>query len=377
MALTPAEREQRYVIKQKLLNYDEYKLKQKLKNKKYYASKVKHIELKEEDLIIKPPENNEVFEYLKPIKKRINPINKSKLNINTINLYIKTMKKIYLAYHKIELLDDVDLFNALSNKLYDINNINTQFGFIKTNVYDIVKNNNKNDVRILYSVITRFKYFSIPVKQLYPYILKFQDTYDSNRANKEVDDTVISQMNSLSFDKKDIINKFNENTDLSVNEKIIFVLLTLFPTRRPVDYRKMLVAFNEPPNQSKINYSDKYNYYYNKTFYFNITKNKKLQKFTVPDELDDILKSLISTKNNNEFLLSFNNKQLTQIQLSKLIMNTFYKIYKVAISAVEVRRLYATYLKKLVENKLISIREHKDISDMMNHNYEENKKYSY
>jgi len=45
MALTPAEREQRYVIKQKLLNYDEYKLKQKLKNKKYYASKVKHIEL--------------------------------------------------------------------------------------------------------------------------------------------------------------------------------------------------------------------------------------------------------------------------------------------------------------------------------------------
>jgi len=71
------------------------------------------------------------------------------------------------------------------------------------------------------------------------------------------------------------------------------------------------------------------------------------------------LKSLISTKNNNEFLLSFNNKQFTQIQLSKLIMNTFYKIYKVAISAVEVRRLYATYLKKLVENKLISIREHK------------------
>ena len=58
-------------------------------------------------------------------------------------------------------------------------------------------------------------------------------------------------------------------------------------------------------------------------------------------------------------------------------MNTFYKIYNVSISAVEIRRLYATYLKNLAENKLITIREHKDISDMMNHNYEENKKYSY
>ena len=377
MALTPAERKQRYIIKHKSLNNDEYKLKEKLKNKKYYASKVKHIELNDKDLIIKSNDPNNEYIYLPPIKKRINPINKSKLNINTFNLYIKTMKKFYLAYHKTELTDDTDLSNVLSKKPYDINNINAQFGFIKKNIYDIVKNNNKNDIRILYSVITRFKYFSVPVKQLYPYILKFQDVYDTERANKVVDSTVATKMNSLSFDKNDIIDKYNENSHLTDNEKLIFVLLTLFPTRRPVDYRKMLVSFNEPKNQSKLNYVDKYNYYYNKTFYFNITKNKKQQQFTVPDELDDIIKSLITTKNNNEFLLSFNNNQLTQIQLSKLIMNTFYKIYKVSISAVEIRRLYATHLKNLAENKLITIREHKDISDMMNHNYEENKKYSY
>jgi hypothetical protein len=376
MALTPAERKQRYINKQKLLNDNEYKLKEKLKNKKYYASKVKHIELKEDDLVIKPSKADEEFEILPPIKKRINPINKSKLNINTINLYVKTMKKFYLAYHKTDLINDNDLSNLLSNKPYDINNINSQFGFVKNTIYDIVKNNNKNDIRILYSVITRIKYFSTPVKQLYPYILKFQDNYDTERANKVVDDTIATKMNSLSFDKKDILEKFN-NTDLSINEKLIYVLLTLFPTRRPVDYRKMLVSFNEPQNQSKLNYVDKYNFYYNKTFYFNITKNKKLQKFTVPDELDDILKTLISTKNNNDFLLSLNNKQFTQIDLSKLVMSTFYKIYNVSISAVEIRRLYATHLKKLVENKLITIKDHRDICDMMNHNYEENKKYSY
>lgn len=377
MALTAAERKKRYIDKHRLLNNDEYKLKEKLKNKKYYASKVKHIQLNDDELIFKSNEPNVEFVYLKPIKKRINPINKSKLNINTINLYIKIMKKIYLAYHKTELIDDIDLINSLSNKPYNINTINIQFGFIKDNVYDIIKNNNKNDIRILYSVITRFKYFSSPVKQMYPYILNFQDAYDTQRANKIVDNTIITKMNSLSFEKNDILNKLNEKTDLSDNEKIIYVLLTLFPTRRPVDYRKMLVSFEEPQNQSKLNYVDKYNYYYNKTFYFNITKNKKLQKFTVPDELDNILKSLISTKKHNEFLLSINNKQFTQIELSKLIMNTFYKIYDIAISAVEIRRLYATHLKKLVTDNIITIREHKDISDMMNHNYEENKKYSY
>lgn len=377
MALTPAERKQRYILKHKALNGDEYKLKEQMKNKKYYASKVKHIELKEDDLVIKAPEPKHEFILLKPIKKRLNPINKSKINVNTISLYIKTMKKLYLAYHSEELPDDTELSNVLSNKKYDINVINTQFGFIKDNIYDIIKNNNKNDIRILYSVITRFKNYSKTVKQMYPYILNFQDAYDTERANKVVDNTIATKMELLDFNKANILEKFNEKTDLTDNEKLIYVLLTLFPTRRPVDYRKMLISFNEPSNQSKRTYIDKNNYYYNKTFYFNITKNKKLQKFAVPDELDSIIKSLITTKEDNEYLLSSNKAQLTQIQLSKLIMNTFYKIYNVSISAVEIRRLYATHLKKLAENKLITIREHKDICDMMNHNYEENKKYSY
>lgn len=377
MVLTPAERKARYIEKQKLFNNDEYKLKQKIKNKKYYASKFKHTELTDEELI--PPNENITteFVYLEPIKKRINPINKSKLNMNTIHIYTKTMKKFYFDFHKVELINDIDLINLLSNKPYNIDNINSQFGFIKKNIYDFIKNYNKDDLRILYSVITRIKYFSVPVKQLYPYILNFQNIYNSNRANKIIDNSVISKLKSLSFDKNDILDKFNNSTNISTNEKLIFVLLTLFPTRRPVDYRKMLITFNEPPNQSKLNYNDKFNFYYNKSFYFNITKNKKIQKFTVPDELDTIIKSLTSNKKNNDFILSINNKQFTQIQLSKLIMNTFFKLYDVSISAVEIRRLYATHLKYLVDNNMLSEKEHRDISEMMNHNYEENKKYSY
>lgn len=379
MALTPAERKRRYVLKHKALNNDEYKQKEKMKNRKYYASKVKHIELKEDELAVTAhePEPKHEFVLLKPIKKRLNPINKSKINVNTIGSYLKTMKKLYLAHHNEELPDDTEILNVLSNKKYDMNVIDAQFGFIKDTIYDIIKNNNKNDIRILYSVITRFKYYSKTVKQLYPYILKFQDAYDTERANKVIDNTIAIKMKLLDFNKANILEKFNENTDLSDNEKLIYALLTLFPTRRPVDYRKMRVAFHVPPTQSKLSYIDKNNYYYNKTFYFNITKNKKLQQFTVPDELDDIIKSLITTKEDNEYLLSLHKNQLTQTQLSKLVMETFYKIYNVSISAVEIRRLYASHLKKLSENKLITIREHKDICDMMNHNYEENKKYSY
>jgi len=377
MALTAAERKKRYIEKQKLENNEEYKLKEKLKNKKYYAAKFKHIDIKETEILPVKTETMPEFIHLEPIKKRVNPINKSKLNNNTIQLYLKTMKSIYYSFHKSELNDDIDLLNILSNKPYNLENINLQFGFIKNNIYDIIKNNNKNDIRNLYSVITRIKLFANPVKQLYPYILNYQNIYNANRANKIIDKSVKNKIESLSFNKNDIIDNLNKHHDLLSNEKLIYALLTLFPTRRPVDYRKMLITFSEPRNQSKLKYEDKNNYYYNKTFYFNITKNKKIQKFQISDDLDNIIQSNIQDKKEGEYLLSNNNKQFTQNELSKLIMNTFFKIYEISISAVEIRRLYATYLKSLYDKKELSEAEHRHICDMMNHNYEENKKYSY
>jgi hypothetical protein len=375
MALTSAERKKRYIEKQKLLNNDEYKLKQKLKNKKYYALKVKHIVI--DDVIEEPSKQEPEFILLEPIKKRINPINKSILNNNTIGLYLKTMKNIYYAYNKSELSDDTDLLNILSNKPYNLQNINNQLAFIKKDIYNVIKSNNKDDIRILYSVITRIKTFAKQVKQLYPYILNFQNKYNEKRINKKVDNVVKNKLETLSFVKEDIIEKIN-NTDLSNNEKLIYALLTLFPTRRPVDYRKMVIISSEPPIvNKKTKKEDIKNYYYNKKFYFNITKNKKIQKYDVPDELNAIIQSIVSHKKDTEYLLSINGNQYTQTEMSKLVMNTMYKIYGVSISAVEIRRLYATYLKSLVDEKKLSEKEHRNICDMMNHNYEENKKYSY
>lgn len=377
MALTPAERKQRYIEKQKLNNHEQYKLKEKLKNKLYYATKVKHID---SSLIVVSPEIKEKqeFIFLEPIKKRINPINKSNLNNNTINLYLRTIKKFYYDFHKHELQDDSDILNLLSNKPYNINNISLQFDFIKANIYDIIKSYNEDDIRILYSVITRFKNFSKTVKQLYPYILRFQNIYNTNRTNKKIDDSIKKQIDIFSFDKEFIIQIINSDShnDLSNNEKLIFLLLTLFPTRRPVDYRKMKFSLSEPqPYKKKTKYEDKYNYYFNEFFYFNITKNKKVQKFKIDSYLNTFIKDL--GLNNDDFILSNNGIQFTQNQLSKLVMNVTFKIYGISISALEIRRLYATHLKSLSDAKIITETEHREYSEMMNHNYEENKKYSY
>ena len=46
-------------------------------------------------------------------------------------------------------------------------------------------------------------------------------------------------MEAISFRKEDILKILsNENLHLTETEKLIFALMTLFPTRRAVDYRK-------------------------------------------------------------------------------------------------------------------------------------------
>jgi hypothetical protein len=378
MALTSAERKQRYRVKQKSQNYDEYKLKEKMKNKNYYANKIKHIDTTKENEQKDEKDSKEQWIYLEPLKKRINPINKSKLNNNTIELYLKTMKKLYKNYHDTELSDDSDLINVLTNKPYNLEKINTQLGFIKKRVYDIIKESNSQDIRIIYSVITRIKSYAMPVKQIYPYLNKNQTKYSETRENKTIDDITQKKINILSFDKDDIIAKYNVFKDqLSSNQKLIYVLLTLFPTRRAVDYRKMKVKLSEPQSEKKKVYEDKNNYYYNKHLYFNVTKNKKIQKYEILEELDNILRPIIESKKDGEYLLNKNGNQMTQNELTREIMETTYKIYGISISAVEIRKLYATHIKEMVKEKKITEKEHREISDRMNHKYEENKLYAY
>jgi len=90
-----------------------------------------------------------------------------------------------------------------------------------------------------------------------------------------------------------------------------------------------------------------------------------------------LINKIINNRENKHLLLNNDNKEYSNSCLSIFIMKTFNKIYGISISAVEIRRLYSTYLQKEVKNGNISEERHRIICEMMNHSYEENKKYAY
>ena len=380
MPLTNAERQKRYREKQLLHNKEAYDKKISLKMKKHYR-KLKNeediVDKKEEDIVDK----EFILMELKPIKRRINPLNKSKLNEKSIELYLKTIKKIYKNYYKKEIEDDSDLLNILTNKPYNLDKLTLQLEFIKTDLYNVIKENYK-DITILYAVITRIKNFAKQVKQLYPYIEQKQNIYNEKRITKKPDMIIEHKIETLSFKKEDILSILNnDNIQLTETERLIYGLMTLFPTRRAVDYRKMLISDTKPKKEAKLKINERNNYYYNKQFYFNVTKNKDIQQFDIPDELDKLINEMIIKRqnktDNKHLLLNNENKEFSNSSLSIFIMKTFNKIYNISISAVEIRRLYSTYLQKEVKKGDITEEKHRKICEMMNHSYEENKKNAY
>lgn len=374
--LTGAQKQKRHADKLKAeLGEEEYKRLMKIKNKKKYDKLKDNNDIKEKKQI---PEF--VYVELKPLKRRLCRLNKSKLNDETVKIYLKTVKKVYKNYYKKDLDDDTDLMNVLTNKPYDVNKLSSQLSFIKTDLPNVIINNHK-DIKNIYAVITRIKNFTKTVKALYPYIEQKQIDYENNRANKTADETVKRKINILSFVKEDVLNIINDDDlNLTNNEKLIIGLMLLFPTRRPVDYRRMLISETLPKKETKVKISLRKNYYFNKEFYFNITKNKDIQHFHVPQELDLLINNVIASNDNdaNKYLLLNNkNEQFSSSGLSLFIMKTFKKVFDTSISAVEIRRLYSTYLKKQVADGIITEQEHRNVCYMMNHSYEENKKYAY
>ncbi len=413
MPLTRAEISKRYREKQKLINSEVFKEKERIRGNLNYKkiknelnsdnndlndkedlnnlndlNDVKDKEDKEDkekipkhliDLNIAKIDENGFIIY-KPLTKRINSLNKSKLQPQTIQLYFNSFKKVYKKFTKTDMDDKFqnELLNLLNNKLYDINYVKDKLNFLKKNLYMFIKSLNKNELQYVYSIITRIKGYASIVKSLYPYLVQKQNEYQQSRDNIELNNIDKIKYNKLSFNKSDILNIINSNDhSLNEREKLIFGLFTLFPVRRPIDYNRMILTSNEPINEEKKTISDRNNYYYNGVFYFYRTKNKDIQKFIVPSELDSIIKDYIKERNSNFLLLSDNNKQLSISAFRIHIMKVFNKIYDISFSGVELRHYYSTYINYLVKMKKMSIDEHKMICDMMNHSYEENKKYAY
>jgi hypothetical protein len=332
--------------------------------------------------------DNSGFIIYKPLKKRIKTLNKSILQPQTIKLYYNSFNKIYKNYSKNELSEifNTELLKLLSNDKYNLKIINIELEFLKKDLYNFIKPLTKNELQYLYSILTRIIGYAPIIKKIYPYLLQKQIEYQQSRANIELKDINYIKYNKLSFNIDDvlqILNHFNDNkiesdkNYLTSRDKLIFGLFMLLPVRRPIDYLRMIIIDKEPLTEDKILIHKRNNYYYDKTFYYNRTKTKEIQKITVPDELDILIKNYINDRISGCLLLDNNNKQYNSSNLSIHIMRIFSKIYDISISAVELRHYYSTYINYLVKQKELTEKQHRNICDMMNHSYEENKKYAY
>lgn len=419
-----------YKEKQKLNNLEEYKLKQRLKNQKYY-NKLKNANFNtnhfNNDNDVKPyvypdSDNEDVKEVVnevvinevvkedvkevvkkdikedvkfitdlnileiddsgfiiyKPIPKRLNPVNTSYLQPQTIKLYFNCFKKAYFNYfqsHMEQLFQD-ELLNLLHNNPYNILYIQEKLDFLNNDLYLFIKSLNKNDIQFIYSIISRIDGFDSIICKLYPYILLNQIHYQNSRDNKIMDVQENLKYNRLSFIKSDVLRLLHLK-NLDNREKLLFSLFMLFPVRRPIDYIRMFLIDSEPVFDDSILINERKNYYFNAKFYFYRTKNKEIQIFDVPNELDAIIKNYINLRINGPLLLDNFNKEYDNSTIRIHIMKVFKKIYDISFTGLELRHFYSTYINQLVKENKLSILEQIDISKKMNHSYEENKKYSY
>lgn len=387
--MTNAERQKKFRERQLLNNKDEYLHTQSQYKKKQYRKKYKDGELEEtdnEDEI--KDEIKEEFVLLKPIKKRQVLLNKTIIMDDTKKTYIKSLSKIYNSYYHKDITNEFneELIKLLSVQKYNINLIKQEFKDIDKDIYNIIKNtSNKSDIRNLHAIITRIRGLSNLVKKIAPYIDDTQKQYVIARNNKVFTNAIKRKYDALSFKKEDIIkNLNNDDLELTSKEKLLYGLFTLFHTRRPIDYNRMFIVNEKPKYENRKKFKDRNNYYYDGVFYFYITKNKQIQKYDVPTELQLLIENEMRSRNDideeNKKYLLLNNENKSYKYSSKLscdIMLVFKKIYKLSISAVEIRRLYCTYLKYQVKDGYMTEQEHRKIAEMMNHTYEENLKYSY
>ena len=387
--MTNSERQKKFRERQLLNNHDEYLHTQSQYKKKQYRKKYKDGELDEtdnEDEI--KDEIKEEFVLLKPLKKRPALLNKKIINDDTKKSYIRSLSKIYNSYYHKQITEEFkdELNKLLSMQKYNIKLIKEEFNIIDKDIYDIIKNtSNKSDIRNLNSIISKIRGFSNLIKKITPYTDFNQQKYINNRANKKFTKAIKRKYDALSFKKDDIIKNLNNNDlQLTSKEKLLYGLFTLFHTRRPVDYNRMIIATEKPKYENRKKIKDRNNYYFDGIFYFYVTKNKVIQKYNVPPELQVLIDDEIKSRNDihiddkNKLLLNNENKYYKYgSNLSRDIMLVFKKIYKVSISAVEIRRFYCTYLKYQVEDGHMTENQHREIAEMMNHSYQESLDYSY
>lgn len=283
-------------------------------------------------------------------------IKKNALKENSINSYISAITRIHKFYTDEDITDDDDIIKAIKGLPFDYKKIVKQFPYLFNDryLYDVIARF-AHYVRPMVSIFSRINGFTYFRKRLYPYLEIINNYQQDKRDTRTIDDDI---KNKLSFNHDDIlsnVDKLKNNT-----EKLIYLLLTLIPTRRAHDYRHTKNISYIPDDTIDKNF----NYYFDKHIYIYNTKNKKYYDCLLPD----VIIPYINT--NTQFI--FGDKLISERNLSAYIKRIFKKIYDYPYTATEIRRLYATY-----SNENLSKKERRLNAAAMGHSLEENVNYSY
>jgi hypothetical protein len=260
---------------------------------------------------------------LKPIKKRIKPLNKNTdISEGTQKNYISVIKTIYKDHYGKDIDINDDVLKMLRWEKYNYKKIKETFAFISNDVKGFVSKY-FNRLSVIHSVFARVYGMSKLVNQLYPYLLQSVKNYDQNRSK-------IANVNdiNISFDKNTILDNMNKLDDMI--DMLIYGLYFLIPTRRIGEYIKTKIA------KSEADINDlKFNWYYQGKIYINTSKTKAYVIIDLPELID------LNIDVNNEYMLG---KKYTSNTITTKLGNITKKLYNKQFKPNEIRHLYATYM---------------------------------
>lgn len=303
--------------------------------RKWRASKALEKVVKKPDLVV-DLENIEPLKY-KPKKAKAVPLKE-----NTINTYTSKLRAFHKRMTGLPLSQDI--INAIEGSEYDKKNVQDEFKYLYDRI-DYIKEKELSSVPNLCKIFTKITGFVKLIKILTPIKKSVEMALEVRR-----NDTSINEEDLISFDRQTILNNSLKLTD--DYDRILYLLMTLIPTRRLDDYRNMTYG------ESEGNYYDDENMFIKD----NYTKNKKGLVIKIPTEIVDLLP-------HNGFILGH---QYTQSVLSVKFSNIMFKVYSKRIGASDLRRMYMTNVNKQTPSFI----ERKELANELGHSVEEGMKYS-
>lgn len=251
------------------------------------------------------------------------------LTESSIKTYTDAIKKTYGLYNVAGEADDSEIMKYLQGIKHNPTKLYKQNRYIITNVKDIAE---KHSYLIpqLYKLFSRFNTKKLKEfrEVLFPYFTAYNENYTTHRNDLIVNEEEVAK---ISFKPEDLL----KNAELieDVGMKILYLLMTLIPTRRISDYRMTKIAKNEEDLQNT-----NYNWYYNKQIYINNTKNNQKMVLDIPDELDAIIKT-----KTDSYLID----EIAQSTASHRFVEITKKIYGTPFTATDIRKIYATHNLKM------------------------------